>query len=247
MKRIISIIMILVMSISLAACGEKESEAPETEGAAGLFDDIAGVYDELFPIMLDEAYDQVWEDACKEYAGEQYYQMALEFLRTAYAGDVYGEEAIALYKQDPQQAKYDTHFIEGVRQITFRGNTISAVDANGKSVFKREYRSAGEASIYEVPLSIYVTDDEDAGTFKYFCVFNEAVMLPVDAGTTDDGQWQCHVEFRHAASEEELLDPETGEHAYWIASGVLVDTGRDRAAVEELIRDYCWFNLTPQE
>ena len=172
--------------------GVMAAEPAEAEDPAlQLLEDVSGTYDELFTVICDEQYDQIWLDACMPFSGEDQAEMFAGMLKSACTGTLYGEEAIAAYGEG--DAQFDCYFIEGVHQFVFDGTTISGVDEEGNEVFRHEYEPAGELSIGGMLDGfLYETADEDAGAFTYF------LMLPDTPATTQ------HIEFRYGENVEDL-------------------------------------------
>ena len=144
------------------------AEADDAAAAAQLLEDVKGIYEPLFPVITDPAYDQIWLDHCAAVVGDEMAPQVAQVLKDACNGTIYGQEAIDAYGDGTGGAQFDCLFINGVDQITFDGAAISGTLA-GEAVFAHEYA-------YVSPLSLggmmngylYETADADAGEFKYF-------------------------------------------------------------------------------
>ena len=212
---------------------EEEETAEENDAAAAakqLLADVTGTYDELFAVICAPEYDQLWLDDCAAIVGDEMAPMCAEMLKTACAGTIYGEEAVAAYADNPEEALFDCFFIGGVRQFVFDGNTISGLDENGETVFSHDYSYVQELSIAGVLDGyLYETEDDDAGEFQYF------FLLPDTPGST------YHIEFRYGSDVEALTKYAEGPYGYWLAAGILAD--RDEQMVEDVIALFCEENL----
>ena len=214
----------LFMALSLLVCMLGGAALAEAEG--GVLAQIAGTYDELFPVITAEEYDQVWLDACAEFGDAENAAQYAEMLKSFCTAEIYGEEAVAAYA-DGAQARFNCSFIGGVAQITFADGHISGVDENGATVFDHDYAYAGvDAS---TGFAIYESADEASGEFTYF------LLAPDTPAITH------HIEFRYGADLEALGQFYEGAYAYWLAAGIPVD-GQDAYAVSS-IRLFCEENL----
>ena len=211
------------------------SSATVTLTSSGeLFADLAGTYDELFTVICDPKYDQIWLDSCAAIVGAENAPMYAELLKSACTGTIYGQEAVDAYGDGSNGAQFDCYFINGISQFTFEGNTISGTDKNGRTVFSHEYKDAGPFSLGGLmDGELYETDDADAGEFRYF------LMMPDTPATT----W--HIEFRYGSSKDDLALYNAGPYAYWLAAGILAD--RDEQTVKDVINLFCTENLAGEE
>lgn len=191
---------------------------------------LEGSYDELFTVMCAPEYDQVWLDTCAEFVEEDQVQGYVDVLKAACVGEIYGEEAIAAYGDNPEAAQFDCYFVEGVSQITIAGNRISGVDESGATVFDHEYTYLGED---EIPgftaFRVYESVDTDAGEFTYFSF---APDTPAET---------YHIEFRYGSDREALAQLMEGPYAYWLAAGML--TPYTEQDVVDVIELFCGENM----
>ena len=188
--------------------------------------DLKGTYQELWPAILADEYDQLWLDDSAAIVGEDNAQAAVEKMSSMVTGTVTGEEAVETYK-DGNMA-YDCEFLQNIDQFTFDGTTISGVDEEGNDVFSHSYHYVGMEETRG--LYIYESDDADSGEFTYFCI------APDTMKTT----W--HIEFRYGSDLDALEKYDAGEYAYWLAAGISVDY--TKADVENCIQLFCKENLS---
>lgn len=206
---------------------QKESETDENQDAADqLLCDLKGTYQELWPVILADEYDQLWLDDSAAIVGEDNAQAAVEKMSSMVTGTVTGEEAVETYK-DGNMA-YDCEFLQNIDQFTFDGTTISGVDEEGNDVFSHSYHYVGMEETRG--LYIYESDDADSGEFTYFCI------APDTMKTT----W--HIEFRYGSDLDALEKYDAGEYVYWLAAGISVDY--TKADVENCIQLFCKENLS---
>ena len=142
-KKILAMCLTAVMSVSmLFGCGNSTSTSGQNEStttesnattddksqdtdknqadAEQLMIDLTGSYQELWPVLLDEKYHQVWIDDCTELVGEENAEAAYEKLASMVSGTVYGGEAVEAYKDG--NGVYDCSFTEGVNTLEFDGS-----------------------------------------------------------------------------------------------------------------------------
>ena len=94
MKKLITLSAALAMAVSLCACGAESSssESVKTETttvaeklspADQLLEDVKGTYDELFTVICDPKYDQVWLDNCEKFVGKDIAESTAKMLKNA--------------------------------------------------------------------------------------------------------------------------------------------------------------------
>ena len=245
MKRTLALTLALTMGLSLCACGaensgETNSAASQTTEAAKeltpadqLLEDVRGTYDELFTVICDPQYDQIWLDKCEAIVGADMAEMCADMLKAACTGTLYGEDAVKAYT-DPESAQFDCYFINGVHQFVFDGSHISGLDENGGEVFSHEYAFVKDFSLGGMMDGyLYETSDENAGEFRYF------LMMP------DTPESTCHIEFRYGSDEDALAKYSEGAYAYWLAAGI--PAKRDDALIENVIGLFAEENLADME
>ena len=209
----------------------EKTEEENKADAEQLLKDLTGTYQELWPVILDEKYEQTWIDDCKELVGEENAQAAYEKLASMVSGEVYGEDAVKAYADG--NGVYDCAFTEGVATLEFDGetSTIKGYDADKKELFSHTYHYVGMEEIrglYE-----YESDDADSGEFTYFCI------APDTTATT------YHIELRYGSDLDALGKYDEGAYAYWLGSGISTDY--DEAMIKDCIQLFCTENLSEQE
>ena len=242
-NKVLCLLLALVLALSmLAGCADKTAPAAEPSAASApaaetdenavaakqLLVDLTGSYQELWPVILDEQYTQIWLDDCAALVGEENAQAAYDKLSSMVTGTVYGEEAVAAYANGG--GAYDCSFTEGLSTLEFDGanSTIKGYDAAGSELFSHTYHYVGMEEIRG--LYVYESDDADSGEFTYFC------MAP-DTNTTT-----YHIEFRYGSDLDALGKYDAGNYAYWLASGI--STEYDQAMIENCIELFCTENLS---
>lgn len=208
---------------------ETESEAADENEVAAeqLLVDLTGTYQELWPVILADEYEQTWLDNCKALVGEENAQAAYEKLASMVTGELYGEDAVKAYADG--NGVYDCEFTEGVNTLEFDGSTaqIKGYDADGNELFAHTYHYVGMEEIrglYE-----FESDDADSGEFTYFCI------APDTSATT------YHIELRYGSDLEALGQYDAGPYAYWLGSGISTDC--DQTMIENCIELFCNENL----
>lgn len=212
--------MCMVSAVSFA-------EAPNED----FIKELAGTYEPLFPVICAPAYDEYWLERCTEYGGAENAQASADMLKSACTATVYGQEAVDAYAAAPDSARFNCDFIQGVAQITFDGDKISGVDADGKEVFAHTYRFVGmneDFGAYQ-----YESADADSGEFAYFLLFPDT---PAET---------FHAEFRYGSDLEALGEFRTGPYAYWLVGAILAD--HDEAMAKSAIDLFCKENLAGEE
>lgn len=214
---------------------QEDSEASEStaqddqEAAEQLLTDLKGTYQELWPVILADEYNQLWLDDSAAIVGDDNAEAAVEKMSSMVTGTVTGEEAVETYK-DGNMA-YDCDFLQDVDQFTFDGTTISGSDKDGKELFKHTYHY--ESMEETRGLYIYESDDADSGEFTYFCI----------APDTMDTTW--HIEFRYGSDLDALGQYDAGDYAYWLAAGISTDYTQED--IENCIQLFCTENLSEAE
>ena len=152
MKKLLTLSLALTMAVSLFACGSEsdDSSSAKTETtnvseklapADQLLEDVKGTYDELFTVISNPEYDQIWLDNCEKFVGKDMAESTAEMLKNACMGTVYGEEAVKAYT-NTENVQFDCFFINGVKQFVFDGSKISGLDDSGYNILSGRYRSA---------------------------------------------------------------------------------------------------------
>lgn len=203
----------------------------------GILSAIAGengtTYKPLFDCILDEQYSQYWHDYCAAVLGVENTALdaTVEMLRTACAGELYGDEAAETYGKNPAATQFCCDFINDAETISVNGNTIT-IKTKWNTV-SHQYTYQGTFTVgTEAPMifiaDLYMTED-DAGEFKYFLFRDD---------TPDE---TYHIEFRYGSDLNELKGYVTGNYAYWLAAGIPV--GADEAMIKNCIALFCLENM----
>ena len=186
---------------------ESADQYTEEETAERLLLDIEGTNEELFPVLCQDEYRQLWLDDCGAIVGEDAAEETADMLISYVTGTLVGEEAAAAYPDG--DGAYFCGFLQDMRQITFDGSTISGTDDANKEVFRHEYNFVGldEAT----GMYVYESNDADSGDFTYFC------LAPDTPAST------FHIEFRYGGSMEDLQKFDVGPYAFWMAAGIPIN------------------------
>lgn len=144
--------------------------------------------------------------------------------------DIYGQEAIDAYAEDPDSMAFDCYFLGGVAEFTIDGNTISGTDEDGNEVFSGEYAyvETDENGAY-----LYQSEDEDAGQFTWFWF----------APDTMEDTW--HLEFRYSDDKADLASWFEGDYAYWNVGAIAADYSQED--MENAIHLFATENLAAEE
>lgn len=206
---------------------EQDSTNDDNQKAAEqLLTDLKGTYQELWPVILADKYNQTWLDDSAAIVGDENAADAVEKMSSMVTGTVTGEDAVEAYK-DGNMA-YDCEFLQNVEKFTFDGTTISGEDKDGKEVFSHTYHYVGMEDVRG--LYIYESDDENSGEFTYFCI------APDTMTTTQ------HIEFRYGSDLDALRQYDAGNYAYWLAAGISVDYTQED--IDNCIQLFCKENLS---
>ena len=214
-----------VSAVSEAASSEA---ADENEAAAAqLMKDLTGSYQELWPVILADEHTQTWLDDCTALVGEDNAEGAYEKLSSMVTGDVYGEDAVKAYANGG--GAYFCGFTQGLATLTFDGESsvISGTDKDGSTLFSHSYHYIGMEPVrglYE-----FESDDADSGEFTYF------FLAPDTSAET------YHIEFRYGSDADALGQYDSGDYAYWRASGISTDC--DQTMIDNCIQLFCTENL----
>lgn len=197
--------------------------------AEQLLSDLSGSYKELFPVLFEEQYDQLWIDDSAAVVGEADAASTAEMLKGSVGGNIWGEEAIEAYGEEG--GPFYCGWLDGLSELTVDGNTmeISGTDAAGKELFSSTYHFSGMAG----DLYVFESDDATAGNFAYFA------FLPDTPDSTH------HIEFRYGSNDADFGEWMAGEYAYWMAAGIPTD--HTQTLIEACIKLFCDENLAEAE
>jgi hypothetical protein len=222
------VVMAVVLSIF---CALSVGNAEQTFDPDAFMTALNGSYVELFGVLNQPEYADVWLERCTEYVGEDSAQEAVDYLTTVCCGTLYGDEAVAAYGDDIENSQFCCSFIGGVVTLTIDNGTISGTDESGNVVFSHEYTYVGESE--SMGRHVYMTEDADAGEFTYFSFADDTT-----AGT-------YHLEFRYGDDPEALYQFTQGQYAYWNAAAISADY--DDELVYNCIDLFCSENLASDE
>ena len=126
------------------------AEESESEGVGDVLANLEGTYEELFPVIADAKYDDLWLGFCAQYGDEENAQLYSDMLKGSTTALIYGAEAVDTYAENPDDTAFDCYFLHGVAQFTVEGNTITGTDADGEEVFSHTYSSTKSKTTYSM-------------------------------------------------------------------------------------------------
>ena len=202
-------------------------------------------YSNLFDVILSDDYDSVWEEHCKAIVGEENAAEAVEMLKSFISGDVYGDDAVALYGDGSEGFIFDCWYLNDVKSFTMNGDEITINKLDGTSE-THKYRCigtyqigadetmtwGGETFCPAFDCEVYQATD-DAGDFTYF-FFRDDTM-----------ETTYHIEFRYGSDLAALQQYMKGQYAYWLAAGI--DANADAETIDNVIALFCTENLSAEE
>lgn len=202
-------------------------------------------YSNLFDVILSDDYDSVWEEHCKAIVGEENAAEAVEMLKSFISGDVYGDDAVALYGDGSEGFIFDCWYLNDVKSFTMNGDEITINKLDGTSE-THKYRCigtyqigadetmtwGGETFCPAFDCEVYQATD-DAGDFTYF-FFRDDTM-----------ETTYHIEFRYGSDLAALQQYMKGRYAYWLAAGI--DANADAETIDNVIALFCTENLSAEE
>ena len=197
---------------------------------------LNGTYIDLFPEFAREEYRETWLESMAALniegdAAEAYYTM----MTAGFMGTLKGQEAIDAYSADPASVVFDCYLENGLKSFTVDGDVFYGADADDSEVFRHAYHylESVDVTYYGMPVGVqfrvYVTDDEDAGMFKYFAFSDDTI-----AETQ-------HIEFRYGASLDGMGSYTDGEYAYWLAGAI--NSNYKDSQIQDCIRLFVNENL----
>ena len=199
---------VLSMMLSIAAlfalCAVSQAEPAED-----FLSQISGSYVELFPEMAKAEYRDEWIAATAPIVGEENAEATVDMLLASCMAEAYGDEAAALYAQDPASMRFNCYFLGGVDSFVMEGDVIRGLDEHGAELFAHSYVPVEVEN--ESGFIFYKTEDADAGQFTYF------------AFAPDTMETTYHLEFRYAEDVGDLMSWFEGKYAYWNAAGIAAD------------------------
>ncbi len=236
-KSIAKIFLASLFSLALAlfAFGCSSSSSSDNEAETDSFlSEIQGSYIELFPVIGQQKYRNIWIDEIqklqKDVSDSAANAMAEGIIGMMQA-EIYGEEAVESY-DFPNNFAFRCNFILGVVKIKIQGNQISGFDKDGKEIFSHTYspvkNSKAEAHVYQ-------SEDENSGDFAFF-------------GFQDDTpKTTFHLEFRYSDTESDVGKDAwfSGKLAYWNVGAIQEDY--DDELVDKVIRLFVDENFGEEE
>ncbi len=209
----------------------------------GIWNEITGesgiTYANLFEVILDEAYDQIWLDSAAAVVGEDAAEESVDMLKAYISSDLYGEDAIEAYADGG--AAFNCWYINEVETLTFADDMITIEKTDGTTeTHTYEYLGSynvgegesmeymGEEISVTFPCDVYQSTD-DAGEYTYFFLRDD---------TMDE---TYHIELRYGSNLEDLQGYFAGPYAYWLAAGI--DADADEEVIEAVIDLFCTENL----
>lgn len=125
-----------LLAVSTGAFAE-DGSAESGFGTTGAWTDIAGgtstSYANLFDVILDEKYSDLWYKYCAAVVGEDGAEAAAQALKGSISSDRYGQEAVD-YIAESGAAAFDCWYINGAKQFTFNADNTAAITLDDGSL-----------------------------------------------------------------------------------------------------------------
>ena len=226
---------------------EEPAEAETAENANGVLPAIAGengtTYENFFDVTLAEENHELWYDCTAAIVGESAAEDTVAFMQGYISSDLYGEEAISYYSENPDaQTVFDCFYINGLKLVTFNPDNTITVTLEDDSTETHTYEYLGSYNIGEgetmvymgqeinvaFPCDVYKSTDE-AGEFNYFFLRDDTME---ETG---------HIEFRYGKDLEELQGYFTGPYAYWLTAGF--DVNADEETLKKTVELFVLENM----
>ena len=242
----------LCLLLILAACQNSTASTPADTSSAtaqsedfGVFTDIAGeagtTYANLFNVILDEKYDELWLEKCAAVVGEDSAADAAAMLKAYISRDIYGQDAIDAYTS-PELVGFDCWYINGAEQFTFKDHDVTITTTDGASQ-THTYTYLGKRTVGEGETMIYGGQEidpsfecdvyqstDDAGEFTYLLLRDDTM------------QTTWHIEFRYGSDLDQLQKYFTGPYAYWLSAGIDADASAD--TIDKVVNLFVTENLS---
>ena len=248
MKKLVSVFLAIALCMvsAFAAFAEDSNGQGEqaAEEKADIFKALAGengtTYISLFPAIITEAWNPLWQDYIAAVMGEGSAPDMTAVLQGSVTSDLYGEAAQKAFQDGGY--RFDCDFINGVQSFTFNPDyTVTTLMTEGSNeTHTYEYLGQynigdGETMNYQgqeismaFPVEVYKSTDE-AGELNYFLLRDDTMA------TTQ------HIEFRYGKDLEELQGYLAGPYAYWLAAGI--DANADEETIRKVIALFCLENM----
>ena len=161
-----------VLSAFAAAASAETAETSETAetaetsafGTTGAWSDIAGEtstsYDNLFDVILDDKYSDIWYKYCASVAGEDNAEEAAASLNGSISSDAYGQEALDRIAETGAAA-FDCWYINGAAQFTFNSDLTATVTLTDSTESTHAYEYLGQYNVGDGE-GLYVAYDNEA-------------------------------------------------------------------------------------
>ena len=236
-KRILTCLLCVLCLLLAVGCAQKKpaAAAPATtaqEAANGDYlASISGTYVELFPELSKAEYRDIWINATTPLVGADNADAATDMLLAMCMAKIYGAEATEKYTANPDSMAFDCYFLGGVLKFVMDGNTITGLDAQGKTVFSHSYKAMNVEN--ENGFLFYQSEDANSGEFTYF------------AFSPDSMETTYHLEFRYAEDLDDLQSWFEGNYAYWNAAGIAENY--DLETMQNVIALFATENLSSAE
>lgn len=242
-KKIISHLLMFALVLCVAIAPSLAESKPDC--LQTISGENGTTYSNLFDVILSDDYDSVWEEHCKAIVGEENAAEAVEMLKSFISGDVYGDDAVALYGDGSEGFIFDCWYLNDVKSFTMNGDEITINKLDGTSE-THKYRCigtyqigadetmtwGGETFCPAFDCEVYQATD-DAGDFTYF-FFRDDTM-----------ETTYHIEFRYGSDLAALQQYMKGQYAYWLAAGI--DANADAETIDNVIALFCTENLSVEE
>jgi len=143
-KKIISHLLMFALVLCVAIAPSLAESKPDC--LQTISGENGTTYSNLFDVILSDDYDSVWEEHCKAIVGEENAAEAVEMLKSFISGDVYGDDAVALYGDGSEGFIFDCWYLNDVNSFTMNGDEITINKLDGTSE-THKYRCIGTYQI----------------------------------------------------------------------------------------------------
>lgn len=241
MKKIFSVLMAAALLTALLCLPVFAETNEQPDIWAAIAGENGTTYVNLFDVILREDCYQIWFDDCAAVMGEENAADIVAMLQGSISSELYGEAATAVFGTSPQSASFNCFYINGLKSVSFAGNTATMILEDGSSeTHTYEYIGQymvgeGERMVYygqefdvAFPCDVYQSTDE-AGEFNYFFLRDDTM------------EETYHIEFRYGSDLEDLQGYFVGPYAYWLTAGF--DADADEQTLKNVIDLFCLENL----
>ncbi len=225
----------LFVALSIFTIGCSSSSSSDSNAKTDSFlSEIQGSYIELFPVIGQQKYRNIWIDEIQKIqkdVNDSAANAMAEGIIEMMQAEIYGEEAIESY-DFPNNFAFRCNFILDVAKIKIQGNQISGFAKDGKEIFSHTYTAVKNS---KAEAHVYQSDDENSGAFAFF-------------GFQDDTpKTTFHLEFRYSDTESDVGKDAwfSGKLAYWNVGAIQEDY--DDELVDKVIRLFVDENFGEEE